>query len=150
MAPTLTSETGQSVDREPPDGEGRIDLERLFDTYGIAPLPLSAGRVPLDLVRAYHNWCDLLSAWPELDDEPWLPVGSIGPLLILGHYLPQRKQAAILPPWISGRALVQEDVYRKIAASLRESHAQNLHHSYEAPVAACRTRPRIPLTTAPP
>jgi type IV pilus assembly protein PilB len=129
---------------EPPESDGRLDLERLFDTYGIAPLPLSSGKVPLDLVRAYHNWCDLLSASPDLEAEPWLPVGSIGPLLILGHYLPPRKQQAILPPWMSGRALVQEEAYRKIAGILRENRAQNLHHNYESP--AQRRLPEAPPT----
>jgi len=118
---------------EQANGDARLDLERLFDTYGIAPLPLSLGRIPLDLVRAYHNWCDLLGTWPELETEPWLPVGSVGPLLILGHHQPPRKQPAILPPWVSGRALVQEETYRKVADILRESRLQNLHHSYEAP-----------------
>src|SRR5580658_1233770 len=110
----------------PPDDDSRMDPERLFDTYGITPLPLSIARVPLDLLRAYENWSDLLSEWPDLDAEPWLPVGSIGPLMILGHYLPPRKQPALLPPWMSGRALVQEDAYRKIAADLRESRGQAL------------------------
>ena len=36
-------------------GDGRVDLERLFDTYGVSPLPLSLGRVPLDLIRAYQT-----------------------------------------------------------------------------------------------
>jgi len=129
---------------KPPAAEGtRLDFERLFDTYGIVPLPLSLGRVPLDLVRAYHNWSDLLGTWPELDEEPWLPVGSIGPLLILGHYQPPRKQPALLPPWMSGRALVEEDAYRKVAADLRESHEQGLTHRYEAP-AKGRPPPEAP------
>jgi len=116
----------------PPDSD-RPDLERLFDTYGIAPLPLSPARLPLDLVRAYNNWADFLSEWPELDADPWLPVGSIGPLLILGHYAHPDRQAALLPHWMSGRALVEEETYRRISRDLRESRAQNLLHSYEAP-----------------
>src|SRR5208283_5458104 len=81
------------------DGD-RMDLERLFDTYGITPLPLGMRRVPQDLLRAYQNWSDLLSVWPDLEGEPWLPVGAVGPLLILGHYLPPNKQPALLPPWM--------------------------------------------------
>ena len=108
-------------------------LERLFDTYGVVPLPLSLGRVPLDLLRAYHNWADYLALWPDLDAEPWLPVGSIGPLLILGHHAPPQKQPALLPSWMSGRALVEKEAYQKIAADLRENHAQNLRHNYEPP-----------------
>ena len=110
-----------------------MDLERLFDTYGITPLPLGLKRVPLDLLRSYQNWSDSLGVWPELESEPWLPVGSIGPLLILGHYQPPRKQPALLPPWISGRAIVSEEIYRKIAGDLRDNHAQNSRHNYEAP-----------------
>src|SRR5271168_157252 len=127
-------ERPDAISTPPPnDDDNRIDPERLFDTYGITPLPLALGRAPHDLLRAYENWSDLLSQWLHLDAEPWLPVGSIGPLMILGHYLPPRKQPSLLPPWMSGRAMVQEDSYRKIAADLRESHAQALRHSYEAP-----------------
>ncbi len=112
---------------------GRLDLERLFDTYGMTPLPLSRGRVPLDLLRAYDNWCDLCGSAPDLDQEPWLPVGAVGPLLILGHYAPPDGQPALLPPWASGRALIDEPVYRKIADDLRESRRQGLRHNYEPP-----------------
>lgn len=118
---------------DPPPPDEPLDLERLFDTYGMIPLPLGLRRVPLDLVRAYQNWCDLLGNSPDLDSEPWLPVGSIGPLLILGHHQPPRGQPALLPPWMSGRALVQEDTYRKIAGDLRVSSVQNFRHTYEAP-----------------
>jgi type II secretory ATPase GspE/PulE/Tfp pilus assembly ATPase PilB-like protein len=119
----------------PPPGEpnGRLDLERLFDTYGVTPLPLSRGRVPLDLLRAYDNWCDLSATFPDLDQEPWLPVGAVGPLLILGHYAAPEGQPALLPPWISGRALIDEAVYRKIAHDLKESRRQGLRHNYEPP-----------------
>ncbi|MGH7996466.1 MAG: GspE/PulE family protein [Opitutaceae bacterium] len=116
-----------------PGEQVRLDLERLFDTYGVVPLPLATGHVPLDLLRMYENWADMLSSGPALESEPWLPVGAIGPLLILGHYLPPDKQPALLPPWMSGRALIEEGAYRKIADELRKSRGQNLHHSYEAP-----------------
>ena len=119
---------------EPLESEACLDAERLFDTFGVVPLPLGIGRVPLDLLRAYQNWCDLLGEQPNLEEEPWLPVGSVGPLLILGHYLPPRRQAALLPPWISGRAMVQEASYRRVAADLRESQKQNLRHNYEPPL----------------
>jgi type II secretory ATPase GspE/PulE/Tfp pilus assembly ATPase PilB-like protein len=111
----------------------RLDLERLFDTWAIAPLPFANGRVPLDLLRAYQNWSDLLATWPELDTEPWLPVGSIGPLLILGHYQAPLKQPALLPAWMSGRALIDEGAYRRIADELREIRGRNLFQSYERP-----------------
>lgn len=116
-----------------PNEHARLDLERLFDTYAVVPTPLSNTRVPLDLLRMYQNWADLLSSWPELESEPWLPVGAIGPLLILGHYLPPDRQPALLPPWMSGRALIEEAAYRKIAEELRKLRGQNLHHSYDAP-----------------
>jgi type IV pilus assembly protein PilB len=124
---------------EPPDCDHRLDLERLFDTWGIAPLPFAAGRVPLDLLRAYLNWASLRATWPELETEPWLPVGSLGPLLILGHYQPPLKQPALLPVWMSGRALIDEGAYRRIAEELRRCRAQNLLLSGEAPA-----RPVLP------
>ncbi len=110
-----------------------------LDEVRLAPLPLSLGRIPLDLLRTYHNWSHHLQAWPDLASAPWLPVGAIGPLLILGHYDPQA-QPALLPPWMSGRALIREDIYHKIAENLGESRAQNPSHSYETP------RHRLPET----
>ena len=112
------------------------DFERLFDTYGVAPMPLAPRRIPLDILRAYESWADLLGAWPDLAEEPWLPVGAIGPLLILGHYQAPRRQPALLPEWISGRAIVQEDTYRRIAADLRDSRAQGLGNRYDPPAQA--------------
>jgi type II secretory ATPase GspE/PulE/Tfp pilus assembly ATPase PilB-like protein len=117
-----------------PGSAGPPDFERLFDTYGLTPLPLGPRRTPHDLLRAYFNWCDFLGAWPDLAEEPWLPVGAVGPLLLLGHYRPPpRRQPALLPPWMSGRALVSEEAYRAIAAELGASRARNLRHPYEAP-----------------
>jgi type IV pilus assembly protein PilB len=116
-----------------PRDDGRLDLERLFDTYALIPLPLSSGRVPLDLLRCYLNWSNMLSTWPDLDAEPWLPVGSVGPLLVLGHYLPPQEQPALLPQWMSGRALIEEPAYQKISDELRKCRVQNLFSSYEAP-----------------
>jgi type II secretory ATPase GspE/PulE/Tfp pilus assembly ATPase PilB-like protein len=127
------SKTGGRPAVPVPEPTGRLDLERLFDTYGMTPLPLSLGRVPLDLLRTYDNWCDLLGTRPDPDLTPWLPVGSVGPLLILGHYAPPGGQPALLPPWMSGRALIEEEVYRKIANDLRASRLQNLSHNYESP-----------------
>lgn len=106
--------------------------ERLFEDSGVTPMPLARGRVPSDLVRAYLNWCDLLQAWPDPAEEPWLPVGSVGPLLILGHHAPGG-QPALLPAWMSGRAQVDEAAYRQIAEKLAESRAHGGGHSYEAP-----------------
>jgi type II secretory ATPase GspE/PulE/Tfp pilus assembly ATPase PilB-like protein len=140
MVATLAAPSGRpparpisAAEAEPFGEDSRLDLERLFDTYAVVPLPLAGGRIPLDLLRAYQIWSEMLGLWPELDAEPWLPVGSIGPLLILGHYLPPRKQPALLPEWMSGRALIEEAAYRKIAEELRKSRAQNLHHNYEPP-----------------
>ena len=117
-----------------PDEEDHdFDLERFFDTYGVVPMPLNGVGVPLDLIRAYQSWANMLSTWPELDTEPWLPVGSIGPLLILGHYRKPRKQPALLPEWMSGRALIDEAVYRKIAEQLRRARTENLLATYEPP-----------------
>ncbi len=104
-------------------GTDRVDIERLFDTYGITPMPLASRRIPLDILRAYENWCEKLGIWLDPGSEPWLPVGSVGPLMILGHYQPPKKQPSLLPPWMSGRSLVPEETYRRIAADLADSRA---------------------------
>lgn len=123
--------TTLAVPEAPSCGAATPDLDRLFDTYGMTPMPVGMRRVPLDLLRAYQNWCDFLKSWPDLAEEPWLPIGSLGPLLILGHYRPPDRQRALLPPWMSARALVPEEAYRRIAAEL--GAGRNLRHNYEPP-----------------
>ncbi|HEX3728180.1 MAG TPA: hypothetical protein VHV47_00115, partial [Opitutaceae bacterium] len=57
------SPTGRPPAGTLPDEEDHdFDLERFFDTYGVVPMPLNGVGVPLDLVRAYHNWSNMLSA----------------------------------------------------------------------------------------
>jgi type II secretory ATPase GspE/PulE/Tfp pilus assembly ATPase PilB-like protein len=115
-----------------PPPPGPPTLGRLFEEANLVPMPLSLGHIPLDILRAYENWCDHLQTWLDLDAEPWLPVGAIGPLLILGHYNPG-EQPALLPAWMSGRAIIREESYRKFADDLRESHKQKRVHNYDAP-----------------
>src|SRR5580658_774239 len=110
-----------------PPPPGPPTLGRLFEEANLVPMPLSLGHIPLDILRAYENWCDHLQTWLDLDAEPWLPVGAIGPLLILGHYNPG-EQPALLPAWMSGRAIIREESYRKFADDLRESHKQKRVH----------------------
>lgn len=44
-------------------------------------------------------------------EEPWLPVGSVGPLLILGHYNPAATDAWSVPDPFSLRVLLTQDSY---------------------------------------
>ena len=112
-----------------------IDLEVLFAREAIVPMMFATDKMPVDLLRAYMAWADLLGAWPEQAEEPWVPVGAVGPILIFGHYHPA-EQPVLLPRWISGRAQIDEAVYRRFQAELVEARAREMQGhkpTYEKP-----------------
>jgi len=66
-----------------------------FGEHRLYPVALSPASVYDAAVQLYSRWLDIAGAAFEADAEPWLPIGRVGPLLVLGHYNPAR--AAFLP-----------------------------------------------------
>ena len=122
-----------------------LDLEKLFEREAIVPMPLATEKLPVDILRAYMAWADLLGAWPDQSEEPWVPVGAVGPIMILGHYRP-REQPVLLPRWVSGRAQITEAIYRRFQAELveaKERESNGHKAAYERP-------PKARLPNVPP
>lgn len=70
-------------------------LRTHFGSNGIYPVSLNSASIYDRALCLYVQWLDLLSATFRSNEEPWLPVGRVGPLLVLGHY--HAASAAPLP-----------------------------------------------------
>lgn len=53
------------------------------------PVELTAASICGPALHLYVQWLDLIGARFNPDATPWLPVGRVGPMLVLGHFLPE-------------------------------------------------------------
>ncbi len=91
--------------------------EWLAGKFGI--LPYVASRPGLT-VQAESVFRDLAAERHEKEEQPWLPVGSVGPLLIAGHYNPAAATAWGIPDAFTIRVLLSQQQYAGFAAVLAE------------------------------
>ncbi len=91
--------------------------EWLAGKFGI--LPYIANR-PSVSVQAENVFRQLAAESLGLEDEPWLPVGSLGPLLIIGHYDPAARAKWGVPDAFTIPVLLEQRQYRGYAEVLAE------------------------------
>lgn len=89
-------------------------LEWLAEKFGI--LPFRTNRSTLS-VRAESVFRELASP-EDGDNEPWTPLGSIGPLLIMGHYNPAATGMWGVPDCFVVRVLIEQQKYKDFVADL--------------------------------
>jgi type II secretory ATPase GspE/PulE/Tfp pilus assembly ATPase PilB-like protein len=91
--------------------------EWLAGKFGL--LPYSSSR-PALAVQSETVFRDLASESHEAEVGPWLPIGTVGPLLILGHYNPGARACWGIPEAFSIKALLNQQQYAGFAAVLAE------------------------------
>ncbi len=84
-------------------------LEWLAGKFGLLPYVSSRPAMSVQTENAFRN---LASAYQDKEEEPWLPIGTIGPLLILGHYNPAAKACWGIPEAFTIRALLEQKQYQ--------------------------------------
>jgi type II secretory ATPase GspE/PulE/Tfp pilus assembly ATPase PilB-like protein len=92
-------------------------LEWLAGKFGL--LPYVSSRPSLS-VQAENTFRSLASAFQDKEDEPWLPIGTIGPFLIMGHYNPAPKPRWGIPPAYFIGVLVGQKQYKEFESVLAE------------------------------
>ena len=110
-------------------------FEWLADKFSLLPLrsPKLVLSVPTE--TAFRS---LASSPADESTEPWVPVGKLGPLLIMGHYNPALSGIWGIPDAFVIRVLLEQMQY------------QNLHEDLFARIAARPLSPRDPLVTSRP
>lgn len=117
--------------------EGRVvqQLEELSARFGIMPvrLPRSACSVPAEtLLRQLGRMTTV--------EQPWLPFGTIGPLLIVGHYDPRHQECWGIPSFLTVRVVIGQDQYQSLRQDL-EGRLQIKPMRGENPVEAMAAPP---------
>jgi type IV pilus assembly protein PilB len=69
------------------------DIRAAFFRYHLYPLSLASASVYESALQLYVQWLDLTGTKFSAAERPWLPVGRVGPMMVLGHCEP----AAIAP-----------------------------------------------------
>jgi type II secretory ATPase GspE/PulE/Tfp pilus assembly ATPase PilB-like protein len=92
-------------------------LEWLAGKFGLLPYVSSRPAIAVQTENAFRN---LASAFQDKEEEPWVPVGTIGPLLILGHYNPAAKPCYGIPEAFTTRVLLEQRQYQGFQEVLEE------------------------------
>lgn len=75
---------------------GASDLRSAFTQRALYPVDLAPGAAFRPAIELFRHWMDVMGQTFNGAASPWLPVGRVGPLLVLGHCQPD--QPPSLPP----------------------------------------------------
>lgn len=81
--------------------------------------PLNLRSVPQDVARHYLAWVASFADERNHKDR-WVPVGRLGPLIILGHFAPSLAPTPAIPSWAFGFCQIPEPVYRAVLRDLTD------------------------------
>src|SRR5258708_18508692 len=91
--------------------------EDLFLRSRVLELDVAIDRVPPDVVYLYQGWLDQLKTIVRGAEEPWIPIGRVGFILIFAHHNPNVRNC-ILPIWAAGRIKISPEKYQELAQNL--------------------------------
>ncbi len=92
-------------------------LEWLASSFGLLPYTSSRPSLTVQAERAFR---ELAAEEHEGNEEPWLPVGVVGPLLIMAHYNPAARARWEIPEAFVLQVLVGQRQYTDFKAVLAE------------------------------
>ncbi len=87
------------------------ELRAAFGRQRLYPITLASASAYDAALQLYVQWLDLTEHRFEATAEPWLPVGRVGPLPVLGHY--HAAHAAPLPSTWFQPVLLRRDDYER-------------------------------------
>ena len=105
-------------------GEGGVDevnsenkeapIDKIAYQNGIVPLDIKRDSCTADA----ENILRKLGRVPS-GDSPWVPVGSLGPLIIIAHYDPENGDTWGIPDILCVKAVIKRDKYRCLLDDLQ-------------------------------
>ena len=81
--------------------QAAVKLEDLAERHGLMPV-----RLPRNSCSASAENLLRKLGRSATGPEPWIPVGTMGPLLVIGHYNPAFTEAMGVPPCLAIRVLI--------------------------------------------
>ncbi len=79
----------------------------------IVPIPLDLATPPPDALAMFRSWTAEFPVAARTENG-WIPVGRVGPVVILGHPEPEFASAGGLPLWAFGLARIPNLTYRRL------------------------------------
>jgi len=92
-------------------------FEWLAAKFGLLPFTATRPALPVQSETCFRT---LAAAPHDQNEEPWLPVGTVGPLLIMGHYNPGARGRWGIPEAFTIRVLLTQRQYAEFRALLDE------------------------------
>jgi general secretion pathway protein E len=112
--------------------DAALPPEILFSEHHVMPLPSAVERVPQEAAWRFQCWCDFLGISDRSLVEPWIPIGSIGPVLLLAHYDPFCTET-VLPRWFCGLFHVSRENYQSLKMDLKRIVDNTFSLDYKVP-----------------
>ena len=109
----VTQDPGAGVVSE--ENRAAVNLEELAERHGLMPVRLprnSCSAAAENLLRKLGR--------AATGPEPWTPVGTMGPLIIFGHYNPAFTETWGVPACLSIRVLLEQGQYNMIREDLEK------------------------------
>jgi type IV pilus assembly protein PilB len=85
------------------------EARAVFGKHRVYPVTLASASVYGAAVQLFVQWLDLTASRFQPEQHPWLPVGRVGPVLVLGHC--DLSVPALLPPGWFQPVLLRHDDY---------------------------------------
>ncbi len=93
----------------------QFPIEQIAARNGLPPVRLPRSSCPADAETLLRRLGRTASG-----PEPWLPVGTLGPLVILGHYNPSFTETWGIPDFLCVRVVIPQDLYVEIHSDLQK------------------------------
>lgn len=96
-----------------PFGESLMSLEGTAVQFGVAPVKLARETCSIEAEATLRK----LGRFPQ-SDAPWLPIATLGPLLIFAHHNPKIQDMWGVPPCLAVRVAISTDQYESLRKDL--------------------------------
>jgi|GEM_PF-3751749 len=104
---------GETTPIATPLGAGLLSLEGNAVQFGIAPVDLPRANCSVDAEGVLRR----LGRFPRVD-KPWLPITTLGPLLVFAHHAPKTEDMWGVPEPFAVRIAISEEQYAQILKDL--------------------------------
>ncbi|NNE94201.1 MAG: type II/IV secretion system protein [Verrucomicrobiales bacterium] len=107
------SGTGMGTQFADSFASGLMSLEGTAVQFGLLPVELPRENCSVEAETVLRK----LGRFPH-SDNPWLPVSTIGPLLIFGHHMPKADDMWGFPPCFAARIAISQEQYENVRKDL--------------------------------